>query len=50
MRFTMVDAFVRLWGLEKALQELNWELGQRPENAFIPMAGILALTRTHEPP
>ena len=37
----MLDLFV----LEKALYELRYELGNRPEWAAIPLQGILALAR-----
>jgi maltose alpha-D-glucosyltransferase/alpha-amylase len=39
-----VDSIVRIWELEKAVLELNYELSYRPENVLIPLVGVLGLT------
>lgn len=36
---------VRGWAMEKALYELDYELKHRKENIFIPLEGIVALSR-----
>ena len=38
-------AMLDLFELEKALYELRYELGNRPDWAAIPLLGILALAR-----
>jgi len=41
--FEAVDSVVKLWELEKAVLELNYELVHRPENVLIPLVEILTL-------
>ncbi len=42
--FEAINPMVKVWELEKALLELNYELNYRPENTLIPVIGILTLT------
>lgn len=42
--FEAVDSIVKIWELEKAILELNYELSHRPENVLIPLVGVLGLT------
>jgi maltose alpha-D-glucosyltransferase / alpha-amylase len=44
------DALLRLFVLDKALYELNYELNNRPEWVRIPLLGILDLLRGDDAP
>jgi maltose alpha-D-glucosyltransferase/alpha-amylase len=45
----VLDRRLRLFELEKALYELHYELGHRPDWVRVPVAGILQLL-DEEPP
>ena len=38
-----VDSMIRLWEIERAIMEVNYELHHRPPHLLIPLAGLLTL-------